>query len=190
MKQVLYHGTTKEAYESILKEGFGEGKTVWNCSDNDVTYFFTEEKVKKSERLDDEDEEEIQNRCIERALESAQLTAAFSGSQFQELYVLKIEIDDEEIEIYDDESCPNMKDIASYVENENLKNITFETYVCKTGYNPCMRVFYLQNWYNHDYADLSCLSDMEEEALEAIQGIEMYSLWERLNEALYNYEAS
>ena len=37
----LYHGTTRENWESIQKEGWlgGSHKTVWNCSMAEV-YFF------------------------------------------------------------------------------------------------------------------------------------------------------
>ena len=37
----FYHGTSAEAAEKILVDGFGcNEETVWNCSDNGSTYFW------------------------------------------------------------------------------------------------------------------------------------------------------
>ena len=66
----FYHGTSVENAENIKKVGFkgDEKKVIWNCSDYEQTYFYRDE-------IDDNPHE-----GFFRALESAQIAAAFQGS--------------------------------------------------------------------------------------------------------------
>lgn len=44
----LYHGTTTEAYCSILKNGFCHKDVVWTCSDFNMLYFYSDELIEKN----------------------------------------------------------------------------------------------------------------------------------------------
>lgn len=88
----LYHGTTTEAYCSILKNGFCHKDVVWTCSDSDVLYFYSDELIAKEFELD---EQEAINKCFEMALQSASFSAAVTNSTFKDLYVFEFLIDEE-----------------------------------------------------------------------------------------------
>ena len=61
---LYYHGTTKEAAEAIMKNGFDSSERVWDESKVDYIYFYKDE-------IDDNPREGFY-----RAVESAQITAA------------------------------------------------------------------------------------------------------------------
>lgn len=88
----LYHGTTTEAYCSILKNGFCHKNVVWTCSDSDMLYFYSDELIAKEFELD---EQEAINKCFEMALQSASYGAAVTNSTFKDLFVFEFLIDEE-----------------------------------------------------------------------------------------------
>jgi len=96
---LFYHGTTMEAAQSILREGFGGGSTCWNCSDDECVYLW---------EAAPESEDEMYG--FFNAAESAQLAAAITGSHSSEIVVFALEIPDKDIGewVTEDVSCENM----------------------------------------------------------------------------------
>lgn len=95
----FYHGTTAVAAERILTDGFGSGgKSVWICSDTDVTYFW-------EDTLDG-----IDGEGLRRAFESALIASAISGSVETRTVVFQLDIPDEFVNdwVLPDCSCENM----------------------------------------------------------------------------------
>ena len=125
-----YHGTTYENYLEIIKNNGFEytGIKTWNCSEDDSTYFYTFDKVKKYQDLEEEANEYITQRAIESAFESARISASVQKSTSNKIIVLELEIDDDLLD--DDFSCPNMDNIASFVMSDEIdfKNCLLNVY--------------------------------------------------------------
>lgn len=85
----LYHGTTTEAYCSILKNGFCHKDVVWTCSDSNMLYFYSDELIAKEFELDNQ---EAINKYCEMALQSAAFSAAVTNSTYRDFYVLSFSL--------------------------------------------------------------------------------------------------
>lgn len=106
-----YHGTTLKNFVNLLNGG-NKPEGIWNCSYmDDCFYVYPMDKVINSECLEDEEESYIRDRCLQNALESGLITAAFQ-MESQDVIVIELEIPDEELE--DDYSCDNMSGVASF----------------------------------------------------------------------------
>ena len=143
----LFHGTTEENYKSIMKNGFNWDfkRLVWNCSDEDATYFYNELKQEM-----DTEEENI-NECIYLAFQNAGITAAQNKYMGNKLIVLEFDIKPELI--HNDSSCQNMEN-ASFVYDEDLKGLK-PINVYSQAYNPFLRLFYLidNEYLNNDLTE-------------------------------------
>ena len=106
-----YHGTTLKNFVNLLNGG-DKPEGIWNCSYmDDCFYVYPMNKIIKTECLEDEEDSYIRERCIQNALESGLITAAFQ-METQDVIVIEMDIPEEELE--DDYSCDNMSDIASF----------------------------------------------------------------------------
>lgn len=150
----LFHGTTFDNYQNILKNGFG-GRTVWHCSDSEATYGYDASKFE-----DDEYE------CISNAFSNAQVAAATHNYAGTKLVVLELHVDDKLV--YDDESCPGMADIASVVDNQNLTLDNIKAvYISEDGYNPALKLFYISWCWNKGFWG-GYLTALEKSAIKQI----------------------
>lgn len=109
--QLLFHGTSLSRLKEIVKTGYlGTSNSIWDVSENCTTYFWTESYIREEEEI--EDQEEIKNRGIQLALESA----AFSLSQEkQNLRRVVLIFKSEDIEklgfkLVEDKSCKENMD--------------------------------------------------------------------------------
>jgi hypothetical protein len=166
----IFHGTTWDNYQNILANGFG-GKRVWVCSDTSVTYGYDAAK---------NDETGNDDYLISQAFESAKLAAAAQNYLGEKLVVLELVADDELI--HDDDSCPNMDDIASYIENDKLSKANIaKVWIADNGYNPAFKLFYIMGVVvANDMFNTDCIPYAEQEACKQlrISGVEIYDIYE------------
>ena len=148
---LFYHGTTMEAAQSILREGYGGGSTCWNCSDDECVYLW---------EAAPESEDEMYG--FFNAAESAQLAAAITGSHSSEIVVFALEIPDKDIGewVTEDVSCENMARLFAWETPSMWLNEMISKGKVKIsaqvgeGYKPAFRWFYLTG-VTRDYLDLS-----------------------------------
>ena len=134
----VYHGTSAEAAERILVDGFGcNEETVWNCSDNGSTYFWAHAV------------DRIEGEGVSRAFESGLVTAAMRGSLDKRVIVFELDIPDEFVGnwVLEDHSCEGMA--GAWVVSSNWLNarlnesaVTLRVFV-REIYRPDFRWFYL-----------------------------------------------
>lgn len=170
----LYHGTSYENFVSILQNGFGAENTIWNVSDPDVLYCWNPDRLLTSE--DCENLAEAQQRAIQRAFESGQISAAFFGSLSNQIVVIEYDADVDDI--FEDDSCENMAD-ACYIVEPKVENITaFYT----SEYFPDLRLFYMQGVRRNDYFNFEDLPRMTRKALEMLpDDCYLYDLMDSIN---------
>ncbi len=87
-------------------------------------------------------------------------------------------VDDNEIEVHDDHSCPNMSDIASCVNNEDVNKLSFNVYKCEDGYAPSLRLFILTNIANNEYINLEKMTQKEKEAFNTMNNWHFEELYD------------
>lgn len=162
-KRYLYHGTSKESAESIIKEGFKAGNKVWGVSEYENIYFWDTEK--------DENEcktfEELEHSLCSDAAIMARHAAAKSNSMAHTAYILKFEVLDEDY-VDDDVSSPNMYTVAScmYYEHANTYLKLVDLY--ELSYSPALRLFYFIHK-ESNFAWHESLTDIEREMLKNLQ---------------------
>ena len=154
----LYHGTTTEAYCSILKNGFCHKNVVWTCSDSDMLYFYSDELIAKEFELD---EQEAINKCFEMALQSASYGAAVTNSTFKDLFVFEFLIDEEyRYIIKTDGSMKKSSECSVCIEANLLKKLTHNIYCASEHYTSRLAIFYL-SMLEQDYLPELNLSGFE-----------------------------
>ena len=127
--RLLYHGTSSEGYHGICREGFGIGEPVWTCSEPGVTYFFDHEKLTDELCVDDLPfEAQVQN-CVNYTLVGAVHSAIKHQSTSEDLYVLLLEVDDEDITLSVDASTGDELIAAVCAQTTQLRCIPFEAYI-------------------------------------------------------------
>lgn len=174
--KTLFHGTTKENYELIKKNGFAPENPNWNCSYDCTMYFYDLDKAE-----DYDTKEDNRNQCIRQAFESAQLCAAIQGSDKSELIVFEIQID--ESYCSDDESCENMADTATEVNVDDLNEYgkIVNIYSCD-AYNKSLRFFYIAGLVKtNDYIRFDFTS-MEYQACELIAKLDASAIHDDMHE--------
>lgn len=159
----LYHGTTTEAYRSILKNGFCHKDVVWTCSDSDMLYFYSDELIAKEFELD---EQEVINKCFEMALQSASFSAAVTNSTFKDLFVFEFLIDEEyRYIIKTDGSMKKSSECSVCIEANLLKKFTHNIYCAPEHYTSRLAIFYLSTL-EPDYLPELNLSRFEKKMME------------------------
>ena len=142
--KTFIHGTTPSNAHTIALAGFGTAgtgtNTVWNCSDETVTYF--------RELPKDLDERNI---AIDACIENGQITAAIQGSNSKQIAIITVDIPEDIAEeiVSQDNSCENMED-CSQIDNYGLNkyiisgNIKVHADFYNDAYMPLLRPIYLQ----------------------------------------------
>lgn len=134
----FYHGTSAEAAEKILTDGFGcNEETIWSCSDSDSTYFW-------KHAVDG-----VEGEGSPRAFESGLIAAAMRGSADKRVVVLELDIPDEFVGdwVLEDCSCEGMA--GAWEANNGWLNArlnegtVFLRVLVQELYRPDFRWFYL-----------------------------------------------
>ena len=179
--KTLFHGTTLENYESILKNGFSpRTDKTWECSDDRTIYFYDMDKDVNG----CEDETEQREDCIRRCFENSQISASIQNFTGSKLVVFEIEIASEYCE--DDYSCDNMSDAATCVDIDYLDVSMIKNVYVSEAYNPSLRMFYISPLYNNEQLNKEVFNDLELQAFEIIANAQcyiedlMYFDWEQL----------
>lgn len=137
----LYHGTTNEAFCSIMKNGFCHNDVVWKCSDSNMLYFYNYELVAKEFELD---EQSAINKCFEMALESAAFSAAITNSRYSNLFIFEFLIDDGNRNIIkSDNTMRNSSDCCVCIEAKLLNEIPHNIYYAPEHYTARLGLYYL-----------------------------------------------
>lgn len=169
----FFHGTTVENAIDMVKYDFLSSTIkdcTWTCSDDTGVYLWSLDKFIEIGEMEDD---ESTDRIICQAFESAQVTAATSGTLKTGLVVFEFEIDSHLVE--DDWSCENMADQASVIDNDDLSIDNIKTiHYNGEAYAPSLRLIHLLYVAQHDYINLDSLSTVEQTALEALQGSDLY----------------
>lgn len=147
----VYHGTSYENGQSILKNGFNPESRTWDVSLDDCMYFAYDL------------EEESYAKAM--AIDEARITAALNHSSYTGIYVFSIEVDESIIEEYGDSSCENMSDIAIELPLEIANQYTLKYELIENMFIPSLGLVYLANA-NINYLNLSKLTDCEYELLQ------------------------
>ena len=142
MIRTLYHGTTQEGYAGICGRGFGDAPHVWLCSEPDYVYFFDRELLSIDLGMDDSDPSDIDEACVNQALQMALIAATVRDSRSCDLYVLRLTVDDEQIAVLPDESIGIDTDVSVCVHTRDLAGAEFEAYICRGGYARDLRRIY------------------------------------------------
>ena len=140
----LYHGTTTEAYCSILKNGFCHKEVVWTCSDSNMLYFYSDELIAKEFELD---EQEAINKCCEMALQSAAFSAAVTNNTYRAFYVFEFLIDEEYWYIIKTDGSMKKSSACSVcIEANLLKKLTHNVYCAPEHYTSRLAFFISVCW--------------------------------------------
>ena len=167
----IYHGTSYENGQNILKNGWNPKNKVWNVSNDDCVYFYYSSGDKKE--LGQEDDI-----LIEMALQSAQIAAATNHSNSTSLYVFSIDIDDSELECLKDYSCDNMSNVALEIPVEILKNKKIEYKIYKNVFCPSLSLVYLSFLnINQGYLNVSNLTSSEDSLLSQLKSSNLEGIW-------------
>ena len=187
----LYHGTTFEAMQEIIKGKYDPDETNWHCSNPGNMYCWDEDLLTEWE--DVEEENEKVRLCLERANENAQIANAILERPHDLTYVLKFELEDDlykELEedkfIYKDESCENMYgsiefDGCKLNQLIKEKKIRITVYVFK--FFVKMSLFYLSSLVDNPYFQ-ETLEKMPSFDYEALQKLSRTKGWVGIYEDL------
>ena len=174
-KRILYHGTTAENWENIKEHGFSSPVITWECSDDEMTYFY--DFLKHQEAMGNEEEELDSRQTISTCFEQASITASVNKYLRTDLVVIEVEMDDEFIE--GDDSCYNKESNgAVQVENRDLNMYGKITNVFTTDdYQPYMSGLYIMGFVNNNNGidlNLDKWSGREIDFLEKMAESEFY----------------
>lgn len=172
----LFHGTSFENYLSIKENGFSNCKRViWNCSDEEKTYFYEMERLCKTEGIDCDEQGKIEF-CLERANENAQITASIEKNPYNKTVVFEFITEAEYLEDYmeGDDSCENMDEkavcIDSLVLNDLLRKRKAILITHFFRFLPKLSLFYLACVFSNPYFQDS-INQLQYEEIEFIKEI-------------------
>jgi hypothetical protein len=167
MKVKAYHGTTPEGAKALLS-GVEAPERIWAASEEDKLYLWCPHALIEGGEFDeDEDSEYIQDRAIQMAAESAQVTASVSGF-VTKLVILEFEFDLEDIE--PDDSCGGDRmGLARCVEGLDYKACHTGTY--QAAHNPFLNPFHARFLKENPYFDWDALADDNPELADAVEAI-------------------
>lgn len=185
----LYHGGTHLLRENLFKNGFEYiGRSVWNCSEEDKVYFYEFNRFAKSESIEDDDFDCVQDRVMQRANENGQIQEALLDNPGKYTYVFEFVLPKEAerfIEI--DDSCENMELYGAVQMDMDIINMFIELGKCtvnvyKYDFFPKMSYFYIAGLVDNEYATdfLYDLSSAERRAIEAINNSDTCSIYEEV----------
>ena len=186
----LYHGTTLEAMQEIIKGKYDPNKTNWDCSNPGNMYCWDEDLLAEWEDVEEDEKERL---CLERANEDAQIANAVLENPNDLTYVLKFELENDlykELEkgkfIYKDESCENMYgsiEFDSCKLNQLIKEKKIHITVYTFKFYVKMSLFYLISLIDNPYFQ-ETLEKMPSFDYEALQKLSKTEGWAGIYEDL------
>ena len=160
MIRTYFHGTSADNLNSILENGLSASEIkLWNCS-QDAVYLWEVERVAESNGHEEEEEEYKIQMAFKNAAESGQLACA--ASKDCRVVVLRIELDDQEVEI--DNSCENM-DYANCIYRDVTIDEIKEIHVSNDL--SLLKGYFIGCLLSNDYCDLE-FTDIERRVGEAM----------------------
>ena len=184
----LFHGTTVNAMEEIIKGNYNPDYTIWNCSDDCYMYVYEQKKLCEAECWDDFDL--LSGGCIERANESAQIANAILDKPFNATVVIQFKIPDnlfdelvKEETLKDDDSCENTygaMQIRSRTINQLIKEKKIGITVYYLPFYVKLSLFYLVGLFDNQYFQetLEKLPNGAYKALEMLTKVDTTIIWE------------
>lgn len=180
----LFHGTTIENMYKILEEGFNQPNKNWSASEDNLTYFYTEEFFMKEYNGIESDEELVQV-AIPYTMDQARITLALQNPKDYRGAVLVFESDymDNGTEIEPDYSCGDiMADSAVCLNNPDMKGLV-AVYIM-TNEESLTRIHNLSLLKKNEHVNLGdYLTEFEQKMVNSYNSNESY--YEELHE---NYE--
>lgn len=172
---LLFHGTTLTRFKKAINDGFlGTEDTVWNVSESNTTYFWSEKYIKSE--FDAETKEDILRIGIQNALESADLTLGMERRNLKRVVLIFESRDLKKLgPIEKDDSCgENMEYCLKFsgkIPLSHIKRILIDKealdmlalYFIGCAYNRCTN--------NGEYALNTDFSDLEQVILEAAKTV-------------------
>lgn len=159
----LYHGTTSEAYDSIMENGFCHSNVVWTCSDSNMLYFYNDELIAKEFELDGQ---AAISKCFELAVESAVFRAAITNSRCSNLFVFEFLIDDADRDIVKpDNTMRSSSECCVCIDAKLLNGISHNIYYAPECYTSRLGLYYL-GMLEPDYLPELNLTKFEKDIME------------------------
>lgn len=170
---VVYHGTTWEAYQNILKEGFNTGNKIWVCSDDFCTYAYERERYKMEHSIDDDEYSDLTNRIVSDCFESAAIAAAYNNVLDNRLIVIELDVPDnivlEDESVYDDINGNRVMTTAVQIDNDELTNDMIKRVFISEYYAPSLRLIYVKFLLDgHPYFNTDTFSQLEIDIAKSI----------------------
>lgn len=202
----MYHGTTCQGGKDIPINGFRDDNHIWDVSDDDFVYFVAPLRVAESEGVieeygalnpDPDAVEEVEQECLRLANEQGQIASATQQFPCPITTVLEFQFDDEYFDLFEnDDSCENMyyADQAPLKEiNELIRNHKITIIPHYFQFYPKLSLFYLMNIVNNKYFDSHFISDVELNAIKALNKNdvfidELFETYELAEEELDNFK--
>ncbi len=166
MKRALYHGTSADNLQSILKHGLlcAHGGRLWTAS-RSALYFWSPDELTKQGECDAEFSNERAKQC---AVESAQF--ALSIAKDCRVLVVKVEIDEADVGI--DDSCPNMECSGAVEVSRDVKRGEIKEAWISADLSP-IKCYFQAMTLDREFSAVQ-LSPLEEKIARAIQKAEIY----------------
>lgn len=150
----MFHGTTFDGAKKIPIEGFNPWKgKAWNCSDEEMVYFYNPVTILNSGET--ETEEEADNWCLQRANEQGQIQNALFDEPSTFTCVLEFQFNDDVLDLFEnDMSCDGMFG-ASQIDLDEV-NYIIRKKQCKIivhyfQFYPRLSIFYLTGLIDNSY---------------------------------------
>lgn len=182
---LLFHATTIENAQQILKEGFKYKTQVWSCSE-ESTYFFTESHVRSEMGDEDTSLEEVIDRGVKIGMDQARITLAVQNPSDYRGVVLVFDSElmsnGSELEV--DYSCENMADMAVCVKNPDMNGLVsaFKMTDCEKSF----RLFQLASYVTNDYQVDLDISQLELSMIHSLSSSDaLYSYCDLMSEREY-----
>lgn len=114
---ILYHGTSADNLQSILKDGICINTIkLWNCSQDEIYLWHPIQLAEANDRDLVKEADYIQDEAFRMAAESGQI--ALAAAKDNRIVVIKVEID--ESELMADNSCENMEKSGAVCIGRNI----------------------------------------------------------------------
>lgn len=193
MSYTLYHGCIESAIEPIINGLYGVEESTpiihpWICADGDDIFFYDKELMKESECLDEEDDDEAVQYCIEQCNGQAQIQNACLPNPYDTTCVLEITFhtngNDNEINSWEDlcdldDSCDGAPSAAVCMPADTFNELISEGRVSfkihKYEFFPKLALCYIASMpVENVLFNKECLSEGELRACKAIMDAGVY----------------
>lgn len=181
----MFHGTTLEGAKKIPFEGFDPWKgKAWNCSDEEMVYFYNPATVLNSGETDTE--QEADNWCLMRANGQGQIQNALLDEPSAITCVLEFQFNDNALDLFENDMSSdtfaadqiNLEEINYIIHKKQCKIIThyFQFY-------PKLALFYLTGLKENPYfiTAIENMKEVDRLALEIASKSSNYELFESID---------